>query len=240
MHKKRPDHHGRRAAPSVRRGDRGRGPALLRRGGGARSAGGAGRRAAPAAAARRVRVVPVRVVVPCGWAPPEPEPTPEPEDGGAPEQAAEPPPPPPLGARARLRRKGRRRGVPGPGDVALGPRGLGTGAARGGPPASPCRARRWRRTRRRRHRPLEATVDVRVETREGEGAAVVDLGACRLRVRDVVDAATLGRPRVDASRSSPTQAPPARAMPTPPPGRCSVSRSPSTTSSRTTSTGLAC
>ena len=62
-----------------------------------------------------VRVVPVRVVVPCGWAPPEPEPTPEPEDGGAPEQAAEPPPPPPLEARVRVS------GAKGDGAAFLGP-----------------------------------------------------------------------------------------------------------------------
>ena len=145
-----------------------------------------------------VRVVPVRVVVPCGWAPPEPEPTPEPEDGGAPEQAAEPPPPPPLEARVRVS------GAKGDGAAFLGPATSRWVPAAWAPgrhevdfaglavPSAPLAQDAATATAL-----FEATVDVRVETREGEGAAVVDLGACRLRVRDVVDAATLGRPRVE-------------------------------------------
>mgnify|MGYP006879293531 FL=1 len=145
-----------------------------------------------------VRVVPVRVVVPCGWAPPEPEPTPEPEDGGAPEQAAEPPPPPPLEARVRVS------GAKGDGAACLGPATSRWVPAAWAPgrhevdfaglavPSAPLAQDAATATAL-----FEATVDVRVETREGEGAAVVDLGACRLRVRDVVDAATLGRPRVE-------------------------------------------
>ena len=125
---------------------------------------------------------------------PEPEPTPEPEDDGAPEQAAEPPPPPPLGRAARLPR---RRAPFWPGAVALGPAAWAPGRhevdfAGLAVPSAPLAQDAATATAL-----FEATVDVRVETREGEGAAVVDLGACRLRVRDVVDAATLGRPRVE-------------------------------------------
>ena len=125
-----------------------------------------------------VRVVPVRVVVPCGWAPPEPEPTPEPEDGGAPEQAAEPPPPPPLEARVRVS------GAKGDGAAFLGPATSRWVPAAWAPgrhevdfaglavPSAPLAQDAATATAL-----FEATVDVRVETREGEGAAVVDLGA---------------------------------------------------------------
>ena len=145
-----------------------------------------------------VRVAPVRLVVPCGWAPPEPEPTPEPADGGAPEQAAEPPPPPPLEARVRVS------GAKGDGAPLLGPATSRWVPAAWAPgrhevdfaglvvPSAPLAQDAATATAL-----FDATVDVRVETREGEGAAVVDLGACRLRVRDVVDAATLGRPCVE-------------------------------------------
>ena len=228
MHKKRPDHHGRRAATS----EEATAAAARRCFGGV-----AGAREAPADAPPpppppgEVRVVPVRVVVRAGGRRPS-----RADAGtrgrrcaGAGRRAAAA-----AAAEARVRVSGeratarrswarRRRWVP-----AAGHRGGTRWIAGLAVPGAPLAQDAATATA------LEATVDARVETRER--------GRRRRRPRRVPVASRRRRRRHRAGRWPSTRsrrrrlAPPAGVMPTLPPGRCSVSRSPSTTSSRTTST----